>query len=83
METNSGSIKYNVIYKSNINLTLYDSFGGEVKSFINGVQNPGLYEIKMNDDNIRSGVYFCRIYHGDNFETKRVLYIRENPNKTT
>ncbi len=51
-------IKYAVPYESNIQLTVYNVVGKEVKQLRNEIQKSGNYELTFNSENLASGAYF-------------------------
>ncbi|MEO8511976.1 MAG: T9SS type A sorting domain-containing protein [Ignavibacteria bacterium] len=54
-------IRYGIITRSNVNISVFDVLGNEVSEVINGVQNAGTYEAGFDASILASGVYFYRI----------------------
>ena len=55
------NIKYEVPYRTNINLKIYDVNGREVSVLVNELQNTGSYSVDWNAQNFASGVYFYKL----------------------
>jgi hypothetical protein len=74
-------IRYEIKDKSEVDLTVYDLLGREVKKLVHTVQSPGTYETTFSDPKIASGTYFYReeVKPIDNnkpasTQTKKMLY---------
>jgi hypothetical protein len=57
----STKIEYNLPQRSQVRLTIFNIFGQEVATLVNGVQEPGNKTVAWNAGNVASGVYFCRL----------------------
>lgn len=56
------SINFSILYKSHVNIILYDILGREVQEIIDEKDiKPGEYKINWDASSFSSGVYFCRI----------------------
>lgn len=62
-------IRYQINVSSNINLTVYDALGKEIKSLVNEWQNSGIYEVNFNGENYPSGIYFIKLMNDENGQT--------------
>jgi hypothetical protein len=69
-------IKYNLLKQGQVNITVYDILGREVKVLINEIQKPGGYEIYWDAVNMPSGVYFYRLVHPDFTESRKMVLIK-------
>jgi len=69
-------IKYSIIEKVNVNLSVYDILGRETIKLINKKQNAGKYEVKFNASNLPSGVYFYKLTAGEFFAIKKMILIK-------
>ncbi len=54
-------------------LQIYNVLGKEVRTLVNEHQNAYNYSVTLDGSNIPSGVYFCRIQAGDNFQSEKVV----------
>lgn len=57
-------------------LKIYDILGKEVAIPLNEILSPGEYEIEWDAREYPSGVYFCRMGHGSNVFTVRIVLIK-------
>jgi hypothetical protein len=63
-------------YKVKVNLDIYNVLGQKVATLVNGMQNPGKYEVRFETQNLSTGIYFYRLRIGDKYvETKKLLFI--------
>lgn len=79
-------IRYSVPYGSYITLKVYNLFGQEVATLVEGETAPGAYEVNFSAGgrfafdgdagNLPSGVYFYRLIAGSFVETKRLLLLK-------
>ncbi len=72
----SSSIKYQIAKTGNVELTVYDTLGREVKTLVDETKTPGTYEVKFDAENLSSGVYFYHLKTGDFSEIKKMLYLK-------
>jgi hypothetical protein len=61
---------------SHVKLVVYDVLGRVVGVLIDGVREPGRYEIPFDATNLASGVYVYRINAGEYVETRRMIVVR-------
>lgn len=77
---NAGSklnIDYAVKSATNVTIELYDIFGNNVKTIVNGAVNEGEYTAQVDISDLASGIYFYNMKAGNNFSTsKRVSIIK-------
>ncbi len=71
-------IKYYLPKSSNVMLNLYDVKGECLKTFVNGKQNAGIYEIRWDRKNdkgkkICEGIYFLHLETNDCTITKKIV----------
>ena len=55
------SINYLVKEKSNVKVTLENSYNTEIAILVNRVQDAGVYRVTYNESGLVSGIYFCII----------------------
>jgi hypothetical protein len=69
-------IRFDINYKQNIKLIIFDITGKELFKFDHSSISPGTYEYVWDAHNFSSGVYFAKLI-GDNYtETKRMILIK-------
>ncbi|MCK4353293.1 right-handed parallel beta-helix repeat-containing protein [candidate division WOR-3 bacterium] len=68
------TIKFGVKRQCRVVLKVYDVSGREVVKLVDGMREPGFYEVKLDARELSSGIYFCRIKMG-NFKTVRKMTI--------
>lgn len=69
-------IKYEIADPGFVSLKVYNSFGNEVASLINGKQNSGKYEVNFNGSELSSGVYFYKITSGNFTQTRSMILLK-------
>ncbi len=69
-------IKYSIVKKGEVKLTIYDILGREVSVLVNEVKDPGYYEVNFNASNLASGVYFYRLVAGSFVSTHKMLLLK-------
>jgi len=72
----STTIKYSIVIKGEVKLTIYDILGREVSVLVNEVKDPGYYEVNFNASNLASGVYFYRLVAGNFVSTRKMLLLK-------
>jgi len=50
--------------------------GGEVAVLANGVQRPGISEVRWDATNVASGIYFYRLQSGDQTITRKMVVLK-------
>jgi len=60
----------------NISLKVYDLLGNEVAVLVNQKQEPGIYEIIFNADNLSAGVYFYQLKADEFIKTKKLILLK-------
>ena len=69
-------IKYSIPQTQKVTLKVYDILGNEIKTLVNETKEPGNYKVKLNGNNLSSGVYFYRIHAGDFVQTKKLVLLK-------
>ncbi|HEY9188811.1 MAG TPA: T9SS type A sorting domain-containing protein [Ignavibacteria bacterium] len=75
----STNFVFSLPQKSNVKVTLYDTYGREVKQIENKEYESGYYNILINANNLSSGVYFCKFeINGARkiIDTKKIVLIK-------
>jgi len=60
-EGNESTIQYRISVAGDINITLYDVLGREVRKLVNEYKSEGTYSINFNTKGLPSGVYFYKL----------------------
>jgi len=68
-------IRYSIPERTHVSLKLYDIMGHEVKTLVDGVQNPNRYTVHLDANDLPTGVYFYRLRSGENRILTRKLVL--------
>jgi photosystem II stability/assembly factor-like uncharacterized protein len=66
-------IRYALPTSSQVVLTLYNTLGQRIRTLVDSQQAAGYHTIKLNADDLPSGVYFYRLEYGHGVITKKLL----------
>jgi hypothetical protein len=69
------AIKYSVLQKSPVSLSIYALSGKLIKSLYSGIQEKGDYDIDVQGEKL-TGIYFIRLEAGNYKETKKLLLMK-------
>lgn len=72
----STTIRYALPRATHVRLAVYDLLGREVATLVNGVLQPGNYDITWDAEGFASGVYLYRVHAGNFVSTKKSVYLR-------
>jgi|GEM_PF-1535356 len=77
----STTIKYSIPNDTDGNaqkviLQIYDLYGREIETLVNGYKAPGEYSVKFNGEKVSSGIYFYRLIIRDYIVTKKMILIK-------
>jgi hypothetical protein len=72
----STTIKYELPLSSEVRLSVYDLFGREVSTLVDGRRDAGVYEVKFDGSNLASGVYFYRMQAGDFVKSTNLILLK-------
>ncbi len=70
------SIKFDIPKDVNVNLTVYDILGKEVKTLVNSFTRSGSHEVVFDATGFASGTYFYRLTAGDFTEVKKMVIVK-------
>jgi len=70
------SIRYEVPQEAVVSLKVFNVLGQEVAALLDGLKEPGSYEVQWNAKNLPSGVYFYRLQAGDFVQTKKLVILK-------
>jgi len=59
-----------------VSLKVYDLLGKEVRTLVNEIKPPGIYNVEFDGSNLASGIYFYKIEAGSFIQTKRMLLLK-------
>lgn len=72
----STAIRYQLSAVSHVTLRVYDVLGRAVATLVNGVKQPGSYEVSFDGSGLPSGVYFCKLDAGGYHQTRKLLLLK-------
>jgi hypothetical protein len=70
------TIRYSLPHRSQVLLAVYNTLGQRVAALVQGQQEAGSYEVRVDGSNLASGVYFYRLQAGNFVQTKKLLLLR-------
>ncbi|MCB9211610.1 MAG: carboxypeptidase regulatory-like domain-containing protein [Ignavibacteriales bacterium] len=69
-------IYFSILDKNNVNLTIYDILGREIKVLVNRQLNPGEYNYQFNANDLPSGIYLYKLTAGNFTQTKKMMLLK-------
>jgi hypothetical protein len=69
-------INYSIPKVTFVSLIVYDVIGNEVKTLVNELKNPGMYQVSFDGRGLSSGVYFYRIQAENFIDTKKLILLK-------
>jgi protocatechuate 3,4-dioxygenase beta subunit len=72
----STTIRYNLPVNSNVKLIVYDVLGQEMVRLVDGDQNAGTHEVRLDATNLSSGFYFYKLVAGGFVKTREMLLMK-------
>jgi hypothetical protein len=70
------TIKFSVLKKTNVVLTVFNSIGEDVITLINDEKPAGSYEVEFNAAGLTSGIYLYKIETNDFIQTKKMILMK-------
>lgn len=70
------TIRYQISSQAQVTLEMYNLLGRKVGTYVNQVQQPGVYTISVNGSNLSSGTYFMRIQAGEFSQIQKMTLIK-------
>ncbi|MDX1285505.1 MAG: T9SS type A sorting domain-containing protein, partial [Draconibacterium sp.] len=67
------TIEFSISERTQVTLSLFDITGKIVSIPIEGIYQPGDYNVQVQRNNLQEGIYFYRLNAGDFVETKRMI----------
>jgi|GEM_PF-220399 len=72
----STTIKYQLPEKSHVTLRIYDVVGREVATLVNGIEDSGYKSVRLDANNLASGIYIYRLQAGNFTMSKKLLLLK-------
>jgi hypothetical protein len=72
----STTIEYALPTTAQVSLKLYNALGEEVKELVNEMQTAGVKSVRLNAENLPSGVYLYKLVAGTFRQSKKMILIR-------
>lgn len=70
-------IKFSISQTCEVELKIYNVFGSEVQTLINGKKNPGNYVLEFDGTNLPSGIYFYSLKADGNItDTRKMILLK-------
>ncbi len=69
-------ISFTIPKKGHVTLIVYSILGQKVATLVNGIKQPGSYEVNFNGSKLSSGIYFYRLTTGQNVQTKKMILLK-------
>ncbi len=69
-------IRFNLPTAAHVSLNIYNIYGEEIVSLLDGYQNAGLKIIEFNANNLSSGIYYYRMTTKYFTETKKMVFLK-------
>ena len=75
------TLRYDIPQVVNVNISIYDMMGRQVKMLINEIQSSGYKSVQWNSTNnqgkpVSAGVYLYKIQAGDFVDTKKMILLK-------
>ena len=72
----STTIRFSVPKREQVNLTVFNFLGQEVRTLVNEVKEQGIYEARFDASNLPSGTYFYKLQIGASMEVKKMVLLK-------
>jgi len=72
----STSFTYSLKQSGDVQISIYDAAGKEVKSIVNGFREAGSYQVTLEAQNFASGIYYYRIITSDFIQTNKMILLK-------
>jgi hypothetical protein len=70
------AIKFLVPNTAHVSIKVYDLIGKEVAVLVDGIREPGVYEINFDSKNLASGIYFYKMTAGEFTSVKKMNLLK-------
>jgi hypothetical protein len=75
--SSSTVISYQLPVISDVELSIYDLLGKKVVTLVIERQQPGTYEIEWNAENMKPGIYYCKLQTAQSKKVMKMILLRE------
>jgi photosystem II stability/assembly factor-like uncharacterized protein len=72
----STKIKYAIAGRQMVSLKVYDLLGNEIKTLVNELKQPGVYEVTFDGSRLSSGIYFYKLQSGSFTQTRKFILLK-------
>jgi hypothetical protein len=72
----STTIRYALPQRSHVTLTVFNTLGQQVASLVNGDEEAGYHDVRLDASGLASGMYFYHLTAGDYVKTKKLVILR-------
>lgn len=72
----STTVRMSIADRQRTSVSVYDALGREVAILMDGVQEPGTYEVQWDAGGMSSGAYYLRMRSGSFVQTRMMLLVR-------
>ena len=72
----STCIKYELSFKSNVNISVYDVSGRNIVTLLDSVQPEGYYQLNWDAESLPSGIYFCRLQADNSNHIMKIVLLK-------
>ncbi len=69
-------VEFRIAKSSQVNLSVYDLLGRQVRELVDEVKAPGTYSVAFDGSGFASGTYFYRLRAGSFVQTRRMLLLK-------
>jgi len=69
-------IHYSIPKRAKVNLSIFDVTGRNIRTLVNEIKNPGVYQIALDSKGISSGIYFYRLRAGDKSLSNKMVVVK-------
>lgn len=59
-----------------VTLKIYDVLGNEIKTLVNEIKSPGVYNVEFDGNNLPSGIYLYKMTAGDFSEVRKMILMK-------
>ncbi|MDA3861480.1 MAG: CotH kinase family protein [Melioribacteraceae bacterium] len=70
------SISYSIPIEGNVELKVFNMLGQEIFTLVNSFQKTGIYSIKINGNNLPSGLYIYRLQSGNFVKSRKMILLK-------
>jgi hypothetical protein len=69
-------VKYSILRKTRINITMYDVTGRLFRELINEIQDVGIYRKTIDMTSLPQGVYFIKLYSSNQSKIQKIIFLK-------